>query len=148
MAGRPFSDMLARRPRGGVPAIQPRRAPAELVRSKDALDRRRARRHRSESQRQGERAPSPCPAAPFEFRADLAAPTHDPAFRTDRPILLYCGSGGRAGSVPARGAARPGVHRRAQPRRGFKDCIAYKEAELVYGVAQPPTGSLSPTDME
>ena len=32
----------------------------------------------------------------LEFRADPAASTHDPAFRTDRPILLYCGSGGRA----------------------------------------------------
>jgi len=32
----------------------------------------------------------------LEFRAAPDAPTHDPAFRPDRPILLYCGSGGRA----------------------------------------------------
>ena len=32
----------------------------------------------------------------LEFRAAPDAPTHDPAFRTDRPVILYCGSGGRA----------------------------------------------------
>ena len=32
----------------------------------------------------------------LEFRADPASSTRDPAFRPDRPILLYCGSGGRA----------------------------------------------------
>jgi rhodanese-related sulfurtransferase len=32
----------------------------------------------------------------LEFRADPAVPTHDPALRKDRPILLYCASGGRA----------------------------------------------------
>jgi len=32
----------------------------------------------------------------LEFRADPASSTHDPAFRTERPIILYCGSGGRA----------------------------------------------------
>ena len=32
----------------------------------------------------------------LEFKADPDAPTHDPAFRRDRTIVLYCGSGGRA----------------------------------------------------
>ena len=32
----------------------------------------------------------------LEFRAAPDAPTHDPAFRTDRPVILYCGAGGRA----------------------------------------------------
>jgi rhodanese-related sulfurtransferase len=32
----------------------------------------------------------------LEFKADPEAPTHDPAFRRDRTIVLYCGSGGRA----------------------------------------------------
>lgn len=32
----------------------------------------------------------------LEFRADPATPYHDPAFTPDRPILLYCASGGRA----------------------------------------------------
>jgi rhodanese-related sulfurtransferase len=32
----------------------------------------------------------------LEFRADPEMPTHDPALRKDRPVILYCGSGGRA----------------------------------------------------
>src|ERR1700684_342538 len=32
----------------------------------------------------------------LEFRADPDLPTHDPALRRDRPVILYCGSGGRA----------------------------------------------------
>jgi rhodanese-related sulfurtransferase len=32
----------------------------------------------------------------IEFRADPDLPTHDPAFRKDRTVILYCGSGGRA----------------------------------------------------
>lgn len=32
----------------------------------------------------------------LEFRADPAVPTHEPALRKDRPILLYCASGGRS----------------------------------------------------
>jgi rhodanese-related sulfurtransferase len=32
----------------------------------------------------------------IEFRADEAAPYHDPQFRKDRPIILYCASGGRS----------------------------------------------------
>ena len=32
----------------------------------------------------------------IEFRADTDAPSHDPQFRKDRPVILYCASGGRA----------------------------------------------------
>ncbi len=32
----------------------------------------------------------------IEFRADTDAPSHDPQFRKDRPIVLYCASGGRS----------------------------------------------------
>jgi rhodanese-related sulfurtransferase len=32
----------------------------------------------------------------IEFRADPGVPYHDPAFRMDRPIILYCASGGRS----------------------------------------------------
>ena len=32
----------------------------------------------------------------LEFRADAATPYHDPEFRKDRHILLYCASGGRS----------------------------------------------------
>ncbi len=32
----------------------------------------------------------------LEFRADASTPYHDPEFRKDRPIILYCASGGRS----------------------------------------------------
>lgn len=32
----------------------------------------------------------------IEFRADAATPYHNPEFRTDRPVILYCASGGRS----------------------------------------------------
>lgn len=32
----------------------------------------------------------------LEFRADPGTPYHDPDFRKDRPVILYCASGGRS----------------------------------------------------
>jgi len=32
----------------------------------------------------------------LEFRADPEMPSHNPAFQKDRPVVLYCGGGGRA----------------------------------------------------
>lgn len=32
----------------------------------------------------------------LEFRADSSSPYHNPEFRTDRPVILYCASGGRS----------------------------------------------------
>jgi rhodanese-related sulfurtransferase len=32
----------------------------------------------------------------LEFRADADTPYHDKGFRKDRPVILYCASGGRA----------------------------------------------------
>lgn len=32
----------------------------------------------------------------LEFKADSAMPAHNPEFRKDRPIILYCASGGRS----------------------------------------------------
>ena len=32
----------------------------------------------------------------LEFRADADTPYHNPEFRKDRPIILYCASGGRS----------------------------------------------------
>ena len=32
----------------------------------------------------------------LEFRADPESPYHNPAFQRDRPIVLYCASGGRS----------------------------------------------------
>lgn len=36
------------------------------------------------------------PRGMLEFRADADTPYYDPAFAKDRPILLYCASGGRS----------------------------------------------------
>ncbi|MEM9196216.1 MAG: rhodanese-like domain-containing protein [Pseudomonadota bacterium] len=32
----------------------------------------------------------------LEFRADPALPSHDPAFATDKTVVVYCASGGRS----------------------------------------------------
>jgi rhodanese-related sulfurtransferase len=32
----------------------------------------------------------------IEFKADAETPYHDAAFRKDRPVILYCASGGRS----------------------------------------------------
>lgn len=32
----------------------------------------------------------------LEFKADSATPAHNPEFRKDRPVILYCASGGRS----------------------------------------------------
>lgn len=32
----------------------------------------------------------------LEFKADPASPMHDEAFRPDKTVILYCGTGGRA----------------------------------------------------
>jgi rhodanese-related sulfurtransferase len=32
----------------------------------------------------------------LEFRADPASPYHNPAFASDKPVILYCASGGRS----------------------------------------------------
>jgi rhodanese-related sulfurtransferase len=36
------------------------------------------------------------PRGMLEFRADADSPYHDKSFSKDRPIILYCASGGRA----------------------------------------------------
>jgi rhodanese-related sulfurtransferase len=36
------------------------------------------------------------PRGMLEFRADADGPYHDPELRFDRPVLLFCASGGRA----------------------------------------------------
>ena len=32
----------------------------------------------------------------LEFRADASTPSHNAELRTDRPVILYCASGGRS----------------------------------------------------
>ena len=36
------------------------------------------------------------PRGMLEFRADEGSKYHDPEFRRDRPVILYCASGGRS----------------------------------------------------
>src|ERR1700722_2664197 len=36
------------------------------------------------------------PRGSLESRADPDSPNHNPAFRKDRPVILYCAGGGRA----------------------------------------------------
>ncbi len=36
------------------------------------------------------------PRGMLEFRADPEAPSHDKAFRKERPVVVYCASGGRS----------------------------------------------------
>ncbi len=56
------------------------------------------------------------PRGSLESRADPDSPNHNPAFRKDHPVILYCAGGGprRTGRQDA---ARHGVQRRSQPWR-------------------------------
>jgi rhodanese-related sulfurtransferase len=36
------------------------------------------------------------PRGLLEFKADFDLPSRDPAFQADRPVIVYCASGGRA----------------------------------------------------
>lgn len=36
------------------------------------------------------------PRGMLEFRADADSPYHDKSFRKDRPVIVYCASGGRS----------------------------------------------------
>jgi rhodanese-related sulfurtransferase len=86
-------DMLSEA-RAAVPAITPAEA-ADLVKMADALivDVRDGTEVAASGKVKGALAVS---RGLLEFRADPALPTHDPALRKDRPVILYCGSGGRA----------------------------------------------------
>jgi rhodanese-related sulfurtransferase len=80
--------------RTAVPAITPADA-ADLVKNADALliDVRDGTEVAASGKIKGA---LPISRGLLEFRADPAVPTHDPALRKDRPVILYCGSGGRA----------------------------------------------------
>jgi rhodanese-related sulfurtransferase len=86
-------DMLAAA-RAAVPAITPADA-ADLLANADALivDVRDGTEVAASGRIKGALAVS---RGLLEFRADPDLPTHDPALRKDRPVILYCGSGGRA----------------------------------------------------
>lgn len=80
--------------RNAVPAITPAEA-ADMVKNANALlvDVRDGTEVATTGKAKGALAVS---RGLLEFRADADLPTHDPALRKDRPIILYCGSGGRA----------------------------------------------------
>jgi rhodanese-related sulfurtransferase len=80
--------------RTAVPSITPADA-ADLVKNADALliDVRDGTEVAASGKIKGA---LPISRGLLEFRADPAVPTHDPALRKDRPVILYCGSGGRA----------------------------------------------------
>lgn len=57
----------------------------------------------------------------IEFRADDETPYHDPGFRKDRTIILYCASGGR--SALAGKTLRDMGYQRVFNLGAFKDAV-------------------------
>lgn len=57
----------------------------------------------------------------IEFRADPELSYHDPEFRADRPVVLYCASGGR--SVLAGRALQDMGYQRVHNLGGFGDAV-------------------------
>jgi rhodanese-related sulfurtransferase len=80
--------------RAAVPAISPADA-AALVKTENAVivDVRDGTEVAASGKIEGALAIS---RGLLEFKADPELPTHEPALRKDRPVILYCGSGGRA----------------------------------------------------
>lgn len=80
--------------RAAVPAVTPTEA-ADLVANADAVivDVRDGTEVAASGKAKGALAIS---RGLLEFRADPDLPTHEAALRKDRPVILYCGSGGRA----------------------------------------------------
>ena len=88
-----YQDMLAAA-RAVVPAVTPAEA-ASLVNNAGALivDVRDGTEVAASGKAKGAVA---VPRGSLESRADAASPNHNPAFRKDRTIILYCAGGGRA----------------------------------------------------
>jgi rhodanese-related sulfurtransferase len=57
----------------------------------------------------------------IEFRADTEVLSHDPQFQKDRPVILYCGSGGRA--ALAGKALKDMGYTKVSNLGGFKDAV-------------------------
>ena len=62
------------------------------------------------------------PRGLIEIKADPESPAHDPAFRRDRPVVLYCASGGR--SALAGKVLRDMGFTDVRNLGGFKDAVA------------------------
>lgn len=83
----------------------------------------------------------------LEFRADAEHPYHDQAFRTDRPVILYCASGGRS-ALAGRTLQEMGYARvynlgafqgRSRGRSGHGTCLTssgHTEASAAAGEAR------------
>ena len=57
----------------------------------------------------------------LEFRADDTTPYHNPEFRRDRPLILYCASGGR--SALAGKVMQEMGYQRVYNLGGFSDAV-------------------------
>ena len=88
-----YKDMLAEA-HAAVPKITPAEA-QRLVESAGALivDVRDGTEVAASGKAKGALA---VPRGSLESRADPDSPAHNPAFRRDRPIIIYCAGGGRA----------------------------------------------------
>ena len=62
------------------------------------------------------------PRGSLESRADPDSPNHNPAFRKDRPVILYCAGGGRA--ALAGKTLRDMGYTDVRNLGGFKDWVA------------------------
>jgi rhodanese-related sulfurtransferase len=80
--------------RAAVPSIAPAEA-MDLVRNKDAVlvDVRDGTELAASGKIKGALAIS---RGMLEFKADPALPTYEPSLRKDRPVIVYCASGGRS----------------------------------------------------
>ncbi len=58
----------------------------------------------------------------LEFKADTTAPSHDPAFALDRPVLLYCALGVR--SAMAGKVLKDMGYKTVYNLGGYKDWVA------------------------
>src|SRR5882757_4494484 len=86
------ADMLAAA-RAAVPAVTPAEAQALIDKGALVIDVRDSAEIAAGGKVKGA---VHIPRGLLEFKADPAAPSHDPQLRQDRPILVYCASGGRS----------------------------------------------------
>jgi rhodanese-related sulfurtransferase len=61
------------------------------------------------------------PRGLLEFKAEPTMPSHDPAFRKDRPVVIYCAAGARA--ALAGKALKDLGFERVYNLGGFKDIV-------------------------
>lgn len=76
-----------------VPAITPAAAAELLAAGAVAVDLREPAEIAASGKVPGALA---IPRGLLEFKADFELPSRDPAFAADRPVVVYCASGGRA----------------------------------------------------